>query len=76
MLGLHRLVGIRIVITDRGPIAEVLAVLHRRPVTSPISMTTAFELAAAGVPLTAGRLARQGAGVPTGRSTAAVSGSW
>jgi len=63
-LGLQRVVGVRVVLTDDGPVSQAIGVLHRRPVVQRISHSTAQALVAAGAPLAVRRPAS------TGRSSA------
>jgi hypothetical protein len=49
-LGLRRISFVRVDLSGPCPQAEVVGVAHRRPVTRPVSLQQAADLAAAGVP--------------------------
>jgi hypothetical protein len=50
-LGLRRIEQVRVIVGDRRTVAEVTGIAHRYPRTFRVSLTTAAQLADAGVPL-------------------------
>jgi len=68
-LGLQRVVGVRVVLGDEGPVGEALGVLHRRPVVQRISLSTAASLVARGAPLAVRRAASTTPSVGSGTAT-------
>ncbi len=56
-LGLRRIEQVRVIVGPRRTVAEVTGIAHRYPRTFRVSLTTAAQLADAGVPL---RIEHQG----------------
>ena len=50
-LGLRRIEQVRVIVGPRRTVAEVTGIAHRYPRTFRVSLTTAAQLADAGVPL-------------------------
>ncbi|MGH9164751.1 MAG: hypothetical protein ACRDZW_04460 [Acidimicrobiales bacterium] len=72
-LGLQRVLGVRVVLTENGAVAEAIGALRRRPVVQRISLDSA-ALVAQGVPLAVRRPGEPTAGSETPAGSDAVPG--
>lgn len=63
--GLQRVLAVRVAATQRGLIADAVGVSHRRPVVQRISMATAADLVARGVPVQVQPAAKRRLDLPT-----------
>lgn len=63
--GLQRVLAVRLAATQRGLVADAVGVSHRRPVVQRISMATAGDLVARGVPVQVQPAARRHLDLPT-----------
>lgn len=73
-LGLQRVLGVRVVLTENGAVGEAIGVLRRRPVVQRISLARAAALVAQGVPLAVRRPEEGAAGSEAPEGSDAIPG--